>query len=314
MKLLRGFKEIAELNLGTVATIGNFDGVHQGHQALLASLRVEASRLQLPMVVVLFEPQPSEFFQGLHAPARLSRLREKLDILRQCGVDYVYCLTFDQQLANRLPTEFAEHIIFSLLRVKYLLIGNDFRFGRDRMGDVALLDKLSHKWSCVVKTRTDYLIRNERVSSTKVRQALQLSQFEDVNTLLGRPYSMCGRVIHGDAVGRQWGVPTANLSVHRDLLPLSGVFCVQVVRDDKSRLTGVANLGTRPTVDGSKNRLEIHLFDFDESIYGERLQVFFLHKLRDEIKFLSVDVLIAQIHNDVAAAKTYFKSNPNGRL
>lgn len=306
LKLLRGFKQTSELSLGSVATIGNFDGVHRGHQALLASLRVEASRLQLPMVVVLFEPQPCEYFQGQQAPARLSRLREKLDILRQCGVDYVYCLTFNKNLAGMLPTVFAERVIFSRLGVKYLLIGNDFCFGRDRLGNVGLLNELGRKWSCIVKTRPDYQIENERVSSTKVRHALQLGQFDVVTALLGRTYSMCGRVIHGDGVGRQWGVPTANLTTHSDPLPLKGVFCVQVKRDGKSLLTGVANLGNRPTRDGTKNRLEVHLFDFDESIYGEMIQVFFLHKLRDEIKFSSVDVLIAQIHHDVAAAKTYF--------
>ena len=305
MKLLRGFQTFTELSAGTAATIGNFDGVHRGHQALLSLLRSQASRMHLPMLVVLFEPQPGEYFRGQQAPARLSSLREKLQMLRQCGVDYVCCLKFDKHLASMLANEYAERFIFSLIKAKFLLIGEDFRFGCDRLGDVALLKRLGSNHSCVVQNFSDYFIDEQRVSSTKIRRALYQGELDSAATFLGRPYSMCGRVVQGDGRGRQWGIPTANLNLHHKTLPLKGVFCVSVVRQGKPTLTGVANIGCRPTIDGSKNVLEVHLFDFDESIYGEILQVCFLHKLRDEMKFSSIDDLIAQIHNDISAAKAY---------
>lgn len=305
MKLLRGLQQITELNAGSVATIGNFDGVHRGHQALLESLREHASRMQLPMLVILFEPQPGEYFNKQTAPARLYRLREKLNALRQLGVDYVYCLKFGAQLATMLPEDFAEQFIFSRLNIKHLLLGGDFRFGRERSGDLILLKEIGHKWGAVVDTCPNFCVNDERVSSTQIRHALQLGELNRAQALLGRAYSLCGRVMHGQGIGRKWGVPTANLSVHRGTLPLSGVFCVSVKRQGKPLLAGVANMGRRPTIDGSKNVLEVHIFDFNESLYGEILEVFFLHKLREEIKFSSVDALIAQIHADVAAARDH---------
>ncbi len=306
MKLLCGFQQISALGVDTAATIGNFDGVHRGHQALLSVLRSQASRMRLPMLVILFEPQPSEYFFKQQAPARLSSLREKVDVLRQCGADYVCCLKFDDSLASLPAVEFAKHYIYSLLQAKYLLVGDDFRFGRGRLGDVALLDELGRQESCVVQNFSDFFIDEQRVSSTKIRHALQAGQLDYAATLLGRPYSMCGRVIRGAGLGRQWGIPTANISLHRRTLPLKGVFCVRVLRQGKSSLMGVANIGCRPTVDGIKNSLEVHLFDIDESLYGEMLHVCFLHKLRDEMKFASVDALVKQIHHDVAVSKVWF--------
>ena len=306
MKILRGFQQISNLKADTVATIGNFDGVHCGHQALLKTLRLQADRLSLPMLVMLFEPQPGEYFRGQQAPARLSSFREKVDVLRQLGVDYICCLKFDNYLASMAAVEFAERVIFSLLQAKYVLIGEDFRFGHDRLGDVALLSELGDKVACLVQPFSDFFIDNQRVSSTKIRQALQAGELDYAAQFLGRAYSMCGRVVHGNGLGRQWGIPTANLSLRRNNLPLKGVFCVQVMRQGKLTLNGVANIGCRPTVDGTKNVLEIHMFDVDESFYGDMLQVCFLHKLRDEMKFESVDALITQIHNDVLVAKNWF--------
>ena len=305
MKLLHGFQQVAELVTGTAATIGNFDGVHRGHQALLAKLRVQASRMQLPMLVMLFEPQPGEYFHGQDAPARLSSLREKINVLKQCGADYVWCLKFDHELALMSANEFAERFIFSLIQAKYLLLGEDFRFGRDRVGDISLLTELGGKKACIIDTFSDFFIDTQRVSSTKIRQALKEGRLDYAAKLLGQPYAICGRVVYGTGRGRQWGIPTANISMHHQVLPLKGVFCVRVKRQGKPLLTGVANIGCRPTVDGTKNNLEIHLFDTDESLYGEILQVCFLHKLRDEIKFSSVEELIAQIRKDIAMAKAY---------
>lgn len=306
MKLLRGASSNPHFTAGTVATIGNFDGVHLGHQALLHQLKAEALQRGLPAVVVLFEPQPSEFFRRHEAPSRLSSLREKLSILKQCKIDYVYCLQFNQTLAAMNPGDFIEKYFFSLLNVHYLLIGEDFRFGRQRQGDVKLLTTIGADRHCLVQTFSDFNLNGLRVSSTKIRELLAQGQLAAASTLLGRPFSLCGRVSIGDGRGRQWGIPTANLKMHRLSLPLKGVYCVQVLRKNGQIHKGVANLGSRPTVDGSKNVLEVHLFDFDESLYGDILQVFFLHKLRDEIKFSSVNELISQIHTDVAMAKSTF--------
>ncbi len=306
MKLWRGFEQIQQRSSATVATIGNFDGVHLGHQALLRLLRLEANRLQLPLVVMLFEPQPAEYFQKEAAPARLSTLREKLEVLRECGVDDVVCVKFDQKWASMLPLEFAEHYVFLGLNAKYLLMGEDFRFGRERAGDMMLLSELGKKHACDVHTFPDFYIDQQRVSSTKIRQALSVGALEQSASFLGRTYSMCGRVVHGAGRGRQWGFPTANLMLNRKTLPLSGVFCVQVKQEGRALLAGVANIGCRPTIDGSRNVLEIHLLDVDVSIYGEMLQVFFLHKLRDEIKFSSVNELKIKIHEDIAEAKSWF--------
>lgn len=306
MKILRGFQQISTLKTATVATIGNFDGVHCGHQALLKALRIQADRLQLPVLVILFEPQPGEYFYGQQAPARLSSFREKVQMLRQFGVDYVCCLKFDNDLASMAAIEFAEQIIFSQLQVNYLLIGEDFHFGHGRLGDVALLEALGRERGCFVQRFADFFINGQRVSSTKIRQALQLGELDYAASLLGRPYSMCGRVVHGRGLGRQWGIPTANLGLHRATLSLNGVFCVRVLSQGRGSLTGVANIGCRPTIDGSRFVLEVHLFDVDGSFYGDMLQVFFLHKLRDEIKFASVDALVTQIHHDVITAKNWF--------
>lgn len=305
MKLLRGLAEIPYFAKGTVAAIGNFDGVHLGHQALLAALKTEADKRQLPLVVLLFEPQPAEYFRGQQAPARITSLREKSEVLKFCKVDYLCCLKFNKAFALLSAQEFAQHYFFLWLQAKYLLVGADFRFGQDRSGDVFLLKSMGEQKGCIVETFPDYSINHIRVSSTKIREALAQGQLEQASVLLGRTFSLCGRVVKGNERGRQWGIPTANLTMHRLALPLKGVFCVKVRRANGDWLEGVANLGSRPTVDGTKNILEIHLFDFDGNLYGEMLQVFFLHKLRDEVKFSSVEELIKQIHDDVAAAKAH---------
>lgn len=304
MKLLHSGDKIADCQTGCVATIGNFDGVHRGHQALLNRLRQMACQMNLPMVVILFEPQPGEYFSREKAPVRLYRLREKINALQQCGVDYVYCLKFNKQLANMSPEAFTESIVFSSVNAKYLLLGDDFKFGRNRTGDLALLRELGLKRDFSVETYPDYCLDTKRVSSTQIRQALQLGQLELAAELLGRPYSLSGRVMHGQGLGRQLGFPTANMSVHRRALPINGVFCVQVKRQS-TLISGVANIGTRPTINGRQLVLEIHLFDFNESLYGERLEVFFLRKLRDEMKFSSLDALTTQIQADITAAREY---------
>jgi riboflavin kinase/FMN adenylyltransferase len=305
MKLLHGDKHFSAFDQGVVATIGNFDGVHLGHQHLLRTLKQKADSMNLPLVLILFEPQPKEYFQHTLAPARLSTLREKLHSLKDCGIDYVYCIKFNERLARTSAHDFVTHYLFNILKVAYLLVGEDFRFGANREGDVALLKTLGSSSGCEVQIYPECRLYDERISSTNIRLALQQGDLNHASQLLGRMYSLCGRVIKGDGRGRQWGIPTANIALNRLALPLSGVFVVEVQL--KSRIVkGVANIGSRPTVDGTTNILEVHLLDFDESIYSELVQVFFMHKLRDEVKFTSVDALISQIHNDIEAARAYY--------
>jgi riboflavin kinase/FMN adenylyltransferase len=310
MKLLWGSRSSPALSKGCVATIGNFDGVHLGHQALLHQLKKEARQQGLPLLVLLFEPQPSEYFLGAQASARLASLREKCQVLADCQVDFVYCLHFNMTLASMTPEQFANTYLFSLLRVSYLLIGEDFRFGKGRQGDVSLLKHMAKSRACLVETFLDFNLENKRVSSTLIREALNQGNMKQAASLLGRQYSLCGRVVAGQGKGREWGVPTANLTMKRLTLPLTGVFCVTVRRANGDLVNGVANIGKRPTVDGTRNVLEVHLFDFNQNLYGERLQVIFWHKLREEIRFPSLDALIAQIREDVATAKSYFFNYP----
>ena len=307
MKVLFSNQVVKHRSDETVATIGNFDGVHLGHRALLAQLHAQAIQLNLPSTMVLFEPQPCEFFMKENSPARLTSVREKLSLIKQAKVDYVYCLKFNDQLSAMSPEVFAEEIIFSRLKVKWLIVGQDFRFGKDRAGDVCLLTKLGAKYDCKVVTFPDFVYQNCRVSSTHIRQLVAQRQLKKASLFLGRPLSMQGRVIHGQGIGRQWGIPTANIRITRKTSPVQGIFCVQVRRDNGALLQGVASLGTRPTLGGTQPILEVNLFDFNENLYGERLEVFFLHHLRDEEKFSSVDELIRQIHQDVHLAKDYFK-------
>ncbi len=291
---------------GLVATIGNFDGVHLGHQALLAHLHVKAAQQHRPAAVVLFEPQPAEFFMRKEAPARLTSLREKVALIKQSQIDYVYCLRFNEALAAMSPEVFAEQIIFSRLNVKWLLVGRDFRFGKDRRGDVNLLMVIGRRHGCTVVVFPDLIFQNHRVSSTLIRQYLAQGQLSHASLFLGRVYSLQGRVVYGQGIGQQWGIPTANIRISRLNSPLNGIFCVQVRRADGALLQGVASLGTRPTVGGKTVVLEVNLFDFNDNLYGELLHVSFLHRLRDEVKFASVDELIQQIHHDIKNAKNYF--------
>lgn len=309
MKLFSGIEQEVPTDIGnTVATIGNFDGIHKGHQALLAKLIEQSKLLKEPSLVILFEPQPGEYFLNENSPVRLYSLREKLNILRVYGIDFVCCLRFDKSLSLTTPVDFARRYLFGSLNIKYLLIGNDFHFGFKREGNVALLDDISHEFGASVNVFSDYIINSERVSSTRIRKTLQSGDISTAVSMLGRDYSICGRVIHGAALGRTWGIPTANIKLNRRKTALNGVYCVRVKRQDGTILDGVANIGNRPTVDGSsKAILEVHLLDFNECLYGEMLQVIFIYKLREEIKFSSVDMLVGQIHKDIASSKIYFQ-------
>ncbi|MCA0404332.1 MAG: bifunctional riboflavin kinase/FAD synthetase [Proteobacteria bacterium] len=309
MKLLR-CKDSSLFQIGSVATIGNFDGIHLGHQLLLKQLKAKALELGLPSVVVIFEPQPNEYFNKEKPTARLTTLREKIKILKEYQIDYVLCLKFDNKLAAMLASDFVEHYFLSFLKLRYLLVGADFHFGFKRSGDVAYLQNIASRSNFTVEVFSDFKINEGRVSSTRVREQLKNGNLNEAALLLGRRFSLLGRVIKGKQLGRQWGIPTANIAMHRPTLPLGGVFCVLVKRENqKELLKAVANLGKRPTLDGVKTILEIHILDFADDIYGEMLEVFFIHKLRDEQRFDSIDALIAKIQQDIIEAKNYFTFN-----
>lgn len=307
MRLILNSK-FSSINKGSVVTIGNFDGVHLGHQALLKKLSIKKRELKLPAVVVLFEPQPAEFFLKENAPARLSSLRDKAAKIKDFNIDFIYCLKFNHDLALMAPEKFVNDYIFSRLKSRYLIVGSDFKFGHDRSGNVTLLKKISHENDCELEVYNDIELNNSRISSTKIRQDLKKGDLLAVEKGLGNPYWLCARVIKGAGRGRKWGIPTANLKLQRNNLPLNGVFCVKVKTENADwTKIGVANVGTRPTVDGLQNLLEIHLIDENISLYGQRLKVFFMHKLRDEVKFSSVDELIVQIKQDIADTRNYFR-------
>lgn len=312
MELIRGLHNLRPEHQGCVATIGNFDGVHLGHQTVLRQVKTKAQELNLPSVVVVFEPQPREFFAGSQAPARLTRFRDKAERLAEQGIDRVVCLPFNRRLASLSAQAFIEQILISGLGVRYLVVGDDFRFGCDRSGDFNLLKRSGDEHDFDVVNTETYEVGAERVSSTRLRQVLADANFVLASQLLGEPYQISGRVIHGRKLGRQLGVPTANLSLKDKQPALQGVYTVLLTGDDGVSRTGVANIGNRPTVDGVRPALEVHLFDFKGDLYGQRVRVVFCCKLRDEIRFSDVSALRTQIEQDLQTARGYFEEQDMG--
>ena len=304
MELIRGVHNLYPRHRGCVATIGNFDGVHLGHQAVLKQTSEKARELELPATVITFEPQPQEFFRPEQAPPRLTRLREKMLALKPHAIDRLLCLDFNRYLANLTAQEFIDKIIVDGLQVRYLVVGDDFRFGKGRQGDFEMLVQAGKQYGFEVANTHSFTLGNERVSSTLIRQALWQGDLQHVKRLLGRPYSMCGRVAHGDKRGRTIGFPTANIYLHRQNTPILGVYAVQMNDVEQYPVNGVANIGTRPTVCGTRTLLEVHLFDFDQDIYGAHIEVSFVQKIRDEKRFESFDALKQQIHLDAQQART----------
>jgi len=294
---------------GCVVTIGNFDGIHQGHQSVIQSLLKLGRQFQQPTCVILFEPHPQEFFYGDKAPARLMRLGEKVKYLQQLNIDRVLCLRFNKQLAECTAESFVKKILVDKLGMKGLIIGDDFRFGKGRQGDFGFLQKLGHEYGFKVFSTPTVLLKNERIGSSRVREAVKQADFKLAALLLGRPFRLSGRVIYGDQRGRLLGFPTANIRLRRKVLPLQGVFVVNVYGLAAIGLPGIANCGKRPTINGLKNLLEVHLLDFDQNIYDRFIEIEFLKKIRDEKKFESLEALKQQITKDVALAKKYFMKN-----
>ena len=290
-------------------TIGNFDGVHLGHQSLLNELKAAAKARSLKTAVVIFEPHPREFFTPQDAPARLSSLREKLEMFELLGIDRVHVCRFDAEFAQMSAAYFI-HALHEKLSAKYVLIGDDFRFGSKRTGDFALMEKIAEQQGFEVEAVKTVKNDGVRISSTAVRAALAAGQMRRAHDYLGRPYSISGRVVHGDGVGKKLGYPTANVQMKHNRPPLSGIFVVEVHAAEFGVLRGVASLGVRPTLKhDAKPVLEVHLFEFDQDLYGKTLRVEFLQKRREELKFPDVIALTKQIALDVENAKKWFEQH-----
>ncbi|MCC6869868.1 MAG: bifunctional riboflavin kinase/FAD synthetase [Burkholderiales bacterium] len=302
MRLYRGLPSRAD---GPIAlTIGNFDGVHRGHQAMLLRLCEAAEDLRLTPAVLTFDPHPREFFGRGAAPPRLTRLAQKLEVFRAFGVARTYVARFDAALAQLTADAFIDDVLVRRLDVRWVLVGNDFRFGKGRAGDLGVLRR--HATTFSVEAMHTVLVNGERASSTAVRDALARGELDRAASLLGRHYTISGRVAHGEKRGRTLGFPTANLPLTRRP-PVSGIFAVRVHGLGTAPRAGVASVGVRPTItDHGQPILEVYVFDFTESIYGRRVRVEFLHKLRDEEKYDDLDALSAQIRADVAQARAYF--------
>lgn len=310
MRFFRGFH--APAGQPCVLTIGNFDGLHLGHQALLRLLADRARERGLPASVLTFEPHPREVFSPLDAPTRLTSLREKLMLLADNGVDHAHVQRFNASFSGLSAEEFIQSVLVHGMKARHLLIGDDFRFGKRRSGDFAMLQAAGRTYGFGVEAMPTLSVAGERASSSAVRKALEIGDLDHAALLLGRPYSVAGQVVHGNRLGRSIGFPTLNIMLKHRRPALSGVFTVEVEGLDKPRIQGVANIGARPTVDNTPQpRLEVHLLDWSGECYGAHLRVHFFHKLRDVFRFPSLDALKAQIGRDAEAARDRFSQNSN---
>ncbi len=303
MKIVRGLTNARPSDRGCVLAIGNFDGMHLGHEAIVEHLAARGRQHALPTAVLTFEPNPREFFDPANAPARLMRLRDKAARLAELGIDRLILLKFDDRLRSWDGTAFVERVLVEALGVRHVVIGSAFRFGKGRSGTVDLLRQLGLRHGYEVDEVGAVQVGDERVSSTRIRAALAAGDLATARLLLGRDYRMTGRVMEGRRLGRTLGYATANLRLHRRVSPLSGVFAVRVEGAAATPWPGVASVGTRPTVGGGEVLLEVHLFDWQGDLYGRYLGVDFVSKLREESKFENLDALVMQMHDDARAAR-----------
>ena len=306
MRLIRGLYNLPAA-AGRVVSIGNFDGVHRGHQALLTRLVACAREQNLSSTVLLFEPQPLEFFLADQAPARLMRWHDKFEAIRDFGVDEILVLRFDARLRALSAEAFVTQVL-QRIACRWLIVGDDFRFGCDRQGDFAYLQRAGGSAGFVVQDSASIQVQGQRVSSTLLREALAMADFARVRAYLGHDFCISGRVMRGDQLGRQLGFPTANLQLRRQVWPLAGVYVVRVDGADAKARDGVANIGVRPTIAGVSPRLEVHLLDYAADLYGRRLRVSFLGKLRDERQFAGLPQLVAAIGRDVEQAREFLSN------
>ncbi|AYV21946.1 MULTISPECIES: bifunctional riboflavin kinase/FAD synthetase [Vibrio] len=307
MELIRGIHNLKNQHHGCVLTIGNFDGVHLGHQRVLEQVKKKALLLGLPAVVMTFEPQPMELFAKDKAPARLTRLRDKFELLEAMHLDRLLCVNFNRRFASMSPESFIKDLLVNKLGVKFLVIGDDFRFGKGREGNFDMLKKAGEEFGFEVVNTASFCVEDTRVSSTAIRQALASDHLDESAEMLGRHYTLSGRVAHGQKLARDFGFPTANISLKRYVSPVRGVYAVQVYGVDSQPLPGIANVGKKPTVAGTTPDLEVHIFDFEGNLYGKQIEVALLHKIRDEKKFESLELLKQQIELDADVARVWLR-------
>ena len=307
MELIRGLHNMRPRHRGCVVTIGAFDGVHLGHQAVIRHLLEKSAELGLPSTIIVFEPLPREYFSPLKAPARIMSFREKFFALRDLGVDRLLRVRFNERLRGMSAQQFVDDIFVAGLGVRYVVLGDDFRFGNDREGDLEFIRQQGPRYGYEARPTPTLSMDGQRVSSTRIREALEQADFAEAARLLGRPYSISGKVVYGRQLGQTLGTPTANLELRRLRAPLNGVYAVQVSGAGLEGVLGVANVGVRPTVDDSiKANLEVHLLDREIGLYGQHIEVTFRHKLREEKKFGSVDELRENIARDIENTRAWF--------
>lgn len=306
-ELIRGLYNIKSHQKGAVVTIGNFDGIHLGHKLLIDKLKEQAEKLSAPAIIITFEPQPLEYFTGGGGSARLTRWREKFHALAETKVDAILVLPFNQKLADLSAQAFVDQVLVQALAIKQVIIGDDFRFGFKREGDFDFLNHAGKVMGFDVKRMPSVMLENERISSTLIRQRLAEGNHTLAERLLGRPYTMMGRVVHGNKLGRQLGFPTANIFLHRHITPVQGIYIVRMHNLASKALPGVANVGIRPTIGGTRSLLEVYLFNFDRDIYGQHVCVEFCKKLRDEERYDNLELLKEAITKDAAEARHYFE-------
>jgi riboflavin kinase/FMN adenylyltransferase len=303
MELVRGSHNISNTGRGCVLTVGNYDGVHLGHQRMIGALKARAAELRCPATVLVFEPSSKEFIDPQGAPPRLTRWREKVAALSALGVERLVTLRFDDPMRAMTPQCFVDELIVTALGTRHMVVGDDFRYGSNAGGTIESLRAAGQARGFGVDQIAPFVLDTVRVSSTAVRERLERGDCSGAARLLGRRYRMMGRVVRGAELGRTLGFPTANLRLMRRKSPLWGVFAVRVFGIESSPLRGVASLGTRPTVNGSEALLEVHVFDFAGDLYGRLIEVEFIAKLRDEEKFGSIDAMVEQMKIDAAQAR-----------
>jgi riboflavin kinase/FMN adenylyltransferase len=309
MQLIRGLHNLKDEHRGCVLTIGNFDGIHLGHQALLKLLAEMADKHDAKRCLMTFDPLPHEYFSTASATPRLMNTREKIIALIEHNPELcpenLLLLNFDDDFSAMSADQFVKTILVDALAVRAVVIGDDFRFGQDRRGNLEMLKTLGAEYGFEARALPTQQVTNQRVSSTQIREALLNNQFDLAEQMLARPYEICGRVAHGDKRGRSIGFPTANIHLHRPETPLYGVYSVTMHSGKFGHVPGIANVGRRPTVNGERVQLEVHLFDFEQDIYGQHVCVSFHQKIRDEKKFESFDDLKDQIQLDCVEARKF---------
>ena len=305
MKVIHGLTSLNRCKKGCAVSIGNFDGFHKGHQKLINHIISESKKRSLCSTIITFEPLPEEFFKDKKFK-RLTRLKEKLKILDENKIEQVICLNFNSQFSRISAIDFISNILIKNLDTRYLVIGEDFKFGFERKGNYKLLQDCSTKTNMEVVSIESQMLNNKKISSSEIRKSLEEGNINHANELLGRTYSISGRVTKGDSRGYRLGYPTANIDIYKSY-PINGIFVVQILMENNENHFGLASLGNKPTFSGKNNILEAYIFNFDKNIYNQKLKISFITKLRDQIKFKNENELIQQMDLDYKNALQFLE-------